>query len=100
MYSEEEKRPQALKNHHMLYAEAARIARKAGAGRLILTHFSTSLDDPEACLPEVRNIFEDIFAAHDGMTMLLRYPKEEEPAEMIPGEGWPGAGRTDVTLLE
>ena len=58
MYGSEDKMPQALKNHHMLFAEAAGIAKKAGAGGLLLTHFSTSLEDPEEYLPEARNIFE------------------------------------------
>ncbi len=80
MYGTEDKRPQALKNHHMMFAEAAEIARDADAGALLLTHFSTSVEDPEACLPEARSIFEKTFAAHDGETVTLRYPKKEEKA--------------------
>ncbi len=80
MYGTEDKRPQALKNHHMMFTEAAEIARDADAGALLLTHFSTSVEDPEACLPEARSIFEKTFAAHDGETVTLRYPKEEEKA--------------------
>lgn len=80
MYGDEEKRPQALKNHHMLFAEAAGIAREAGAGGLLLTHFSTSMEDPEAYLPEARNIFERTWAAKDGQTVTMRYPEKEEEA--------------------
>lgn len=80
MYGDEEKRPQALKNHHMLFAEAAGIAREAGAGGLLLTHFSTSMEDPEAYLPEARNIFERTWAAKDGQTVTMRYPEKEEKA--------------------
>lgn len=88
MYAEEEKRPQALKNHHMMFSEAAEIARKAKAGQLMLTHFSTSLDEPEASLAEAREIFPETAAAHDGMTMVIRYPKEQEYGEVITGKGW------------
>lgn len=80
MYGDEEKRPQALKNHHMLFAEAAETAREAEAGGLLLTHFSTSLEDPEAYLPEARKIFEKTWAAKDGQTVTMRYPDGEEKA--------------------
>ena len=80
MYGNEEKMPQALKNHHMIFAEAAEIARKAEAGALLLTHFSTSLEDPEAYLPEARNIFERTWTAKDGETVIMRYPEHEEKA--------------------
>ena len=80
MYGDEEKRPQALKNHHMLFAEAAAIAKEAGAGGLLLTHFSTSMEDPEAYLPEARKIFERTWAAKDGETVTMRYPEKEEKA--------------------
>jgi ribonuclease Z len=80
MYGSEEKRPQALKNHHMLFEEAAETARKAEAGGLLLTHFSTSIEDPEAYLAATREIFERTWTAHDGEIVTMRYPKEEEPA--------------------
>ena len=72
--------PQALKNHHMLFAEAAETARNARAGGLLLTHFSTSMEDPEEYLPEARKIFERTWAAKDGETVTMRYPEKEEKA--------------------
>ena len=80
MYGDEEKRPQALKNHHMMFAEAAEIAREAGPAALLLTHFSTSVEDPEEYLPAARAVFANTYAAKDGETVTLRYPKEEEKA--------------------
>ena len=80
MYGAEEKRPQALKNHHMLFSEAAETARKAEAAALLLTHFSTSLEDPLQYLPDARQIFERTWTAQDGMTVTMRYPGEEEHA--------------------
>ena len=64
----------------MLFAEAAETARKADAGGLLLTHFSTSMEDPEVYLPEARNIFERTWAAKDGQTVTVRYPEKEENA--------------------
>ncbi len=80
MYGSEEKRPQALKNHHMLFEEAAETARKAEAGGLLLTHFSTSMENPEEYLPAARAIFERTWAAKDGGTVTMRYPEKEEKA--------------------
>ena len=80
MYGSADKLPQALKNHHMLFPEAAETAWRAGAGALLLTHFSTSLEDPEEFLPEARTIFENTWAAKDGQTVTLRYPEKEEKA--------------------
>lgn len=80
MYGSEEKMPQALKNHHMLFSEAAEIARKAAPGGLLLTHFSTSMEDPEEYLPAAREIFERTWAAADGQTVTMRYPEKEEKA--------------------
>ena len=80
MYGSAEKLPQALKNHHMLFEEAAETAREAEAGGLLLTHFSTSLEDPEAYLPETRKIFERTWAAKDGQTVTMRYPENGQKA--------------------
>ncbi len=80
MYADEEKMPQALKNHHMLFREAAEIAREAEPAALLLTHFSTSLEDPESGLQNARDVFEKTWTARDGEIVTLRYPAEEGKA--------------------
>ena len=80
MYGSEDKRKQALKNHHMMFSEAAEIAREAEPAALLLTHFSTSVEAPEEYLPETRMVFEKTYTAADGEIITLRYPKEEEKA--------------------
>ena len=80
MYGTEEKMPQALKNHHMLFREAAEVARKTKPGGLLLTHFSTSMENPEEYLPAAREIFENTWTAADGQTVTMRYPEKEEKA--------------------
>ncbi len=74
MYGTEEKYPLALKNHHMLYREAAALARDAEAQQLLLTHFSTSIEAPEAYIDNARAVFPDADVASDGMTLTLQYP--------------------------
>lgn len=75
MYGSEEDLPKALKNSHMLFRESAELAREAGCGRLILTHFSTALEEPEACLDAARSVFPDTVCACDGMTLTLHYDR-------------------------
>ena len=74
MYGKEEKLPLAIKNHHMLYREAAALARDAEAGRLLLTHFSTSVEDPFEFLENAQAVFPAADVAQDGMTITLQYP--------------------------
>lgn len=76
MYGDENKRPQALKNKHMLFAEAAELARQAQPGQLALTHFSNCIDDPAEYLPLAQEIFPSTLAASDGQIFTLNYPKE------------------------
>lgn len=76
MYGDENKRPQALKNKHMIFAEAAELARQAQPKQLVLTHFSNCIDDPEEYLPLAQAIFPAALAASDGQCFTLNYPKE------------------------
>ena len=75
MYGAEEKLPLAHKNCHMLFREAAQLARDAGTKRLLLTHFSTSIESPEEFLPNAQAVFPETTCAMDGMTLTLRYPE-------------------------
>lgn len=74
MYGDESKRTQALKNRHMIFTEAAELAREADAAALLLTHFSNCIDDPAAYLPGAQAIFPATQAAEDGMCITLKYP--------------------------
>ena len=76
MYGDETKRAQAEKNRHMLFAEAATLAREAGAKRLLLTHYSNCIDDPQAYLPLAQAIFPATEAAMDGQCLTIHYPAE------------------------
>jgi ribonuclease Z len=50
---------------HMTAGEAARLAKEAGARRLVLTHFSQRHPDPDSYLEEARAVFEDVVVASD-----------------------------------
>lgn len=73
MYGDDEKLPQAHKNRHMLFREAAALAAQAGTKRLILTHYSNAIEDPEAFLPNAAEIFPHTVCAQDLMTFSIDY---------------------------
>ena len=73
MYGDDVKRPQALKNRHMIFHEAASLAKQAGTKRLLLTHFSNCIDDPQEYLPLAQEIFPETQAAEDLMEIMLRF---------------------------
>ncbi len=75
MYGEEEKKQKARENKHMLFSEAARMARNAGVERLWLTHFSPSLNEPEAFLPATREIFPTTELGEERKCITLVFPQ-------------------------
>ena len=81
MYGAEEDLPKALKNRHMLSRESAALAREAGTARLLLTHFSTAVEDPGTLLPPAREIFPETDCAHDGMTLTLGWTEKRMAEE-------------------
>lgn len=56
---------------HSTAAEAARIARMAGARRLILGHFSKSYRDSDVFVKEAAAIFPNVIAADEGLRIDL-----------------------------
>lgn len=79
MYGDREKLPGAIDKHHMLSFEAARVAKEAGAGKLVLTHYSPALEDPADAERIAREIFPQTYAGHDADTWVLRFaPREGE----------------------
>jgi ribonuclease Z len=77
MYGTDEERERAHERGHMVFSEAARIARQGGVKRLWLTHFSPSLQTPEDYLPNARRIFPATELGQPHQTMVIRYPDEE-----------------------
>ena len=59
---------------HTTFPEAAGLAQRAGAKRLWLTHFSQTIADPAARLPEAQAIFPTAEAPADGTTIQLQFP--------------------------
>jgi len=73
MYDNAEDLPLAKAHAHMLAAEAAGIARSAGAHALLLTHFSPKITDPLGPEQAARSVFAQSHAARDGLVVTLEY---------------------------
>jgi len=67
----------ARRYRHLTAADAARVARDAGARRLVITHFSQRYPDVRVLLDEARAVFDDVVAAED----LARIPV---PGRIVP----------------
>lgn len=69
----------AAKTQHSTAAEAAELAKLAGAKHLILGHFSTRYKDTLLLEREAREIFEHTTGVHDGATYSV--PRERHSGE-------------------
>jgi ribonuclease Z len=74
MYGDPALLDKAVEHRHCLFAEAAEMAKKAGAGELWLTHFSPSMPDPEQFLPVAAAIFPNVRIDRD--EAVLAFPEE------------------------
>ena len=74
----EEEKDRAAETQHATAAEAAQVAKMAGAKRLALTHLSARYSrDAQQLLGEAQAIFPDTVIAKDGMVIELPYAAEE-----------------------
>lgn len=67
----------AIQNKHLLFSEAAEIAREAEARRLWLTHFSAKMLDPERFAEHATAIFPRTTIGQDGLKLTLRFEDVE-----------------------
>ncbi len=66
IYADPEKLQKAISYKHMLFSEAAELARAAEVSELWLTHFSPSLEHPEEFIENASSIFERTVCPTDG----------------------------------
>lgn len=68
-----DKLQKAIENWHSTATEAATIARKAGAGKLFLTHFSARYDETAVLVKEAGAFHANVEAAEDLKTVEIPY---------------------------
>lgn len=73
LYADPEKLGRAKETGHMLFSEAAELAKEIGASELWLTHFSPALIEPEEGLPFAKEIFPESYCGFDGKNVTLRF---------------------------
>jgi len=72
-YGENDQAQLAREYGHMVFAQAAEAAKRAGARRLWLAHYSQVVEDPRVYLPNATAIFENTVCGEDGMSATLRF---------------------------
>lgn len=73
LYGEEEKIESAIQKKHMIFSEAAKLAKMGCAKELWLTHFSPALTEPENFIENATNIFENTIVGKDKMMQTFYY---------------------------
>lgn len=78
MYGDGELLGKARENRHMMFAEAAELAKAASVQELWLTHYSPSLIYPDEYMEEIRKIFPNTKPGKDRKTVVLAFDKESQ----------------------
>lgn len=82
-YADDAHQDKAERWGHMLYREAAELARAGDVGQLWLTHFSPRNTDPELELDRARRIFPRTIAGYSGLTARLSFSDRAEPEATV-----------------
>ena len=77
MYGDPADRDKAVEKKHMMFDEAADLAKRANVSELWLTHYSPSLMDPKLFLSLARSIFPGTHVSKDGRSKELKYEEQE-----------------------
>lgn len=72
-YGDNEDLEKAIKNLHMTFQEAADLACKGNVEELLLTHFSTAMEDAEVYVDNAKEKFENVVIGYDGLSKVLSY---------------------------
>jgi len=73
MYGDNDMLSNAIEKQHMLFSEAAEIAKSSNSKELWLTHFSPSVKNPEEFLVNASSIFSNTFIGKELMFKTLNY---------------------------
>ena len=73
LYGDGDKQQSAAEKGHMVYQEAAQMAKAANAGELWLTHYSPAMTEPEEYLHAAQEIFPNTKCGTNLLTAELRF---------------------------
>ena len=69
--SEESLEAKAKPRGHSTARQAARIAEMAGAGKLVIGHYSKTVENPAVLVAEASEEFKNVIAANEGLVLNL-----------------------------
>ncbi|ASW43323.1 ribonuclease Z [Clostridium isatidis] len=72
-YGDDKDIEKAIKNKHMTFSEAAKLARDGRVRDLMLTHFSPAMNNPEEYIENARKIFENTVLGEDRIIKTLSF---------------------------
>lgn len=72
-YGDNDDLDKAILNKHMTFKEAAELAKLGNVKELLLTHFSTAMDNPEEYLDGIEDIFNKSIIGYDGFSKSITY---------------------------
>ena len=73
MYGDDMDISKAVKNKHMTFTESANLAKLGNVKKLLLTHFSPSLENPQDFLENATRIFPNTIIGEDRLSLTLNY---------------------------
>ena len=73
MYGDDMDLSKAIKNKHMTFRESATLAKLGNVKRLLLTHFSPSLENPSIYLENATSVFENTIIGQDRLELNLNF---------------------------
>lgn len=73
MYGENEKQKKAIEYKHMLFSEAAKLAKLGNVKELWLTHLSPSMKEPELFIDNAKKIFANAKVGYDRMYTRINF---------------------------
>ncbi len=74
MYGDDEDYNKAVSKKHMMFKEAAELAKQANVDEMWLTHFSPALVDPSQYIEAAKRIFINTYIGTDLLIKTLRFP--------------------------
>jgi ribonuclease Z len=76
-YGDKEDLEKAIKNKHMTFEEAAKLALRGNVKELLLTHFNPSMSEPELYKYNAESVFPNSIIGYDRLTRTLKFSEDD-----------------------
>ncbi|MBP1744914.1 MAG: ribonuclease, partial [Firmicutes bacterium] len=80
LYGDDASLDKAVASKHMIFREAAQLARDGRVKELLLTHFSPSMGEPEKFLSNAAEVFENTAIGEDRIVKELAFEEKSSKA--------------------